>query len=448
MTSRDQARPTERAQAARDARAATAGPVVPELGERLLAAREHKGVDLYRAERDTKIRVKYLSALERGDFRELPGSVYTKGFLRNYALYLGLDPESILEQYRREYDASHGPEQVVVVPRALEAPPAGLTFTPGVVVAALLTVAVVAFGAYIAFQLLRFAQPPALQVTQPAIVSTIDADRTTLQGTSEPNATITITGTGQQTYRISADSAGDWQQAVTLTKGRNDFTVQATDPSTGKDSAPINLIVTVPIPQIEAPTLAVTSPNDGASFTNGAIPIQGTTNATQVSVSAQYAGPAQTTSAAATPSPPAAPAAKTIQVAQDGSFSDSYQLAPGRWNVTISATSDQARTTTESRQVTVAFTGVNLAVSIKGSAAWIKVWVDGQLDPTIGSGQTLQPGQSVQFSGKKSVEVWTGNAGATNFTLNGVSLGALGPAGVPQTWLFAPPAAPSQTSHP
>ena len=66
------------------------------LPERLYAARERKGVDLYRAERDTKIRARYLGALERGDYRELPGAVYTKGFLRNYALYLGLDPEEVL----------------------------------------------------------------------------------------------------------------------------------------------------------------------------------------------------------------------------------------------------------------------------------------------------------------------------------------------------------------
>ena len=72
------------------------------LPERLYAARERKGVDLYRAERDTKIRARYLAALERGEYGELPGDVYTKGFLRNYALYLGLDPEEVVGQWRRE----------------------------------------------------------------------------------------------------------------------------------------------------------------------------------------------------------------------------------------------------------------------------------------------------------------------------------------------------------
>jgi len=95
---------------------------VPSLPERLYAARERKGVDLYRAERDTKIRARYLAALERGDYRELPGAVYTKGFLRNYALYLGLEPEEILTQWRRERGDMGPPEPVIAVPRPLHPP--------------------------------------------------------------------------------------------------------------------------------------------------------------------------------------------------------------------------------------------------------------------------------------------------------------------------------------
>ena len=78
------------------------GEGVHKLGEVLRTAREAKGVDLTRVERDTKIRERYLSALERGEYRELPGAVYTKGFLRNYGAYLGLDPEYLIDLYRLE----------------------------------------------------------------------------------------------------------------------------------------------------------------------------------------------------------------------------------------------------------------------------------------------------------------------------------------------------------
>ena len=84
----------------------------------------------YRAERDTKIRARYLGALERGDYRELPGAVYTKGFLRNYALYLGLDPEDVLRQWRRERGDQGGAEPVIVVPRPIDDAAQGLTFSP------------------------------------------------------------------------------------------------------------------------------------------------------------------------------------------------------------------------------------------------------------------------------------------------------------------------------
>ncbi|MEA2025226.1 MAG: helix-turn-helix transcriptional regulator, partial [Chloroflexota bacterium] len=57
----------------------------PNVGELLQTARERKGVDLARAERETKIRARHLVALESGDIADLPAPVYAKGFLRNYS---------------------------------------------------------------------------------------------------------------------------------------------------------------------------------------------------------------------------------------------------------------------------------------------------------------------------------------------------------------------------
>jgi cytoskeletal protein RodZ len=460
MTARHEARPTE--QRLRDREHASAPPTAsssqPRLGELLLDARERKGVDLTRAERDTKIRAKYLEALERSDFSKLPGAVYTKGFLRNYAIYLGLDPEMVLTRWKEEVGSVKLDAAVVIPPRPLEAPRGGLTFTPGILIAALLTVGVLVFAGYVGYQLLRFNQPPKLSITSPDhLVSTMDVAQTMLAGTSDPGTTVTIQAPGDQTYRVLTDSAGLWSQVVPLAKGRNQFTITATDPTTLKPSTPTDLIITVPLPTPgpESPTLAVTSPTDGTSFQNGAIPITGTTTATTITVSAVYAGPSATS---ATPAPtsgpssapaptPHPPAAKEIKVASDGSFSDSYQLAPGRWTLTITASGAYDRTTTEERTVSVAYTGVDLVVAIRGGPAWLKVWVDGQVASGFEVGQTVSPGKTFEFTGKTSVEVRTGNSGATYFTLNGSSLGALGGAGMPQTWLFQPPKPPQQTNH-
>ncbi len=134
MTARHQIRVGSR-RIGRDRSPIDATPA-PAVGELLQAAREKKGVDLYRAERDTKIRARHLSALEDGDYESLPGAVYTKGFLRNYAVYLGLDPEELVAKWRDEQDAARRQETMVVVapPQPLVEPGHRLTFTPGLLI--------------------------------------------------------------------------------------------------------------------------------------------------------------------------------------------------------------------------------------------------------------------------------------------------------------------------
>jgi cytoskeletal protein RodZ len=70
------------------------------IGETLRNAREAKGISLQQAEDDTKIRKLYLQALETSDYDAIPGRVYARGFLRNYANYLGLNQEEILLEYK------------------------------------------------------------------------------------------------------------------------------------------------------------------------------------------------------------------------------------------------------------------------------------------------------------------------------------------------------------
>lgn len=450
MTTRDQVRRGVGVE--RESRA-PASDIAPGLPERLLAARERKGVDLYRAERDTKIRARYLAALERGDYRELPGNVYTKGFLRNYALYLGLDPDEVLLQWRRERGDPREAAPVIAVPRPIAAPRRGLTFSPSLIVFALLIALVIGFTVWLGFQLLRFSKPPTIAVTDPAVaVLELDEDATTylIEGTTIPGGSVSVK-TADVEARANADSAGRWELQVDLRRGENLFRISATDPATGKVAeAPVERVITVPFRVIEAPTLLVDQPADGATYENGAIPIQGqTTNAGSVVVRASYTGPATAPAGGgATPAPPAQPDPVTVEVAEDGTFSAPLELTSGRWSITVTASSPEGKTTSLTRAVTVAFKGVNLVVSIDGGRAWLKVWVDGKLHPKTGpAGKVYGDGKTVAFTGKESIEVRTGSSGVTKFTLNGTSLGALGRRGIPETWLFKPPDEPVMTQR-
>ena len=69
------------------------------IGDLLREAREARGHSLEDVEKATRIRVKYLEALESGDFGVLPSATQARGFLRNYAQFLGLDAEAVLARY-------------------------------------------------------------------------------------------------------------------------------------------------------------------------------------------------------------------------------------------------------------------------------------------------------------------------------------------------------------
>jgi cytoskeletal protein RodZ len=75
------------------------------LGSSLAAARLALGLELQDVERETRIRARYLAALEDEDFDALPGEVYGVGFLRTYAGHLGLDGDAYAEELRRRRGA-------------------------------------------------------------------------------------------------------------------------------------------------------------------------------------------------------------------------------------------------------------------------------------------------------------------------------------------------------
>jgi cytoskeletal protein RodZ len=70
-----------------------------ELGDILREAREMKGLTLGDVQDEIRINSRYLQALEEGEYTALPTAVHGRGFLRNYARFLDLDPRPLLERF-------------------------------------------------------------------------------------------------------------------------------------------------------------------------------------------------------------------------------------------------------------------------------------------------------------------------------------------------------------
>lgn len=91
-----------------------------EIGPALREARERRGLAFGDVEADTAIRTRYIRALEEEQFHVLPGPTYTKGFLRAYAEYLGLDGQLFIDEFNSRHHDARAPQeqQIASQPRS------------------------------------------------------------------------------------------------------------------------------------------------------------------------------------------------------------------------------------------------------------------------------------------------------------------------------------------
>jgi cytoskeleton protein RodZ len=106
---------------------------MPEIGETLRDARMRARIDVSEIEAKTKIRAKYLRALENEEWGLLPGPTFVKSFLRTYAEALGLDGKALVEEYRLSHErlSDAALEPIVSSPKQGRSRSAGQGRAPG-----------------------------------------------------------------------------------------------------------------------------------------------------------------------------------------------------------------------------------------------------------------------------------------------------------------------------
>jgi cytoskeletal protein RodZ len=74
-----------------------------DFGARIRQARERRGISLRQIAETTKISVSVLEALERNDISRLPGGIFSRGFVRSYAVEIGVDPEQTVRDFMAQF---------------------------------------------------------------------------------------------------------------------------------------------------------------------------------------------------------------------------------------------------------------------------------------------------------------------------------------------------------
>lgn len=185
-------------------------------GELLRAKREEKELEIVTIAAKIKVKPEYLESLEKSDFNALPTSTVTKGFLRNYAKALNLNPDTILAMYRRDYEERSNGE---IIPRGLVKPIAKKPFLVSAG-STLIVITLLAFLSFLGLQLKNWWSLPKVTILQPDN-GEVYGEKITVKGRTERDATVKIND-----QQVIVGSGGEFSLDLILPSGTHSVKVE------------------------------------------------------------------------------------------------------------------------------------------------------------------------------------------------------------------------------
>ncbi|MCX6810424.1 MAG: helix-turn-helix domain-containing protein [Candidatus Berkelbacteria bacterium] len=200
------------------------------LGEKLRRARKRKGVDLIEAELSTKVRAKYLEALENEDFDLLPNDIYTKGFLTTYAEYLGLESKKIVNLWEQQTLLKNKTvDDDFRTNKTLKEK--AFVITPRIIALFIGAVFCLSAVIYIIFQVISFASVPKLAIDSPSKDMVVETDQVLVSGKTDAGVNLAV-----NKEPIIVGSDGRFGQYIALQNGINTIVITATNKANKEDS--------------------------------------------------------------------------------------------------------------------------------------------------------------------------------------------------------------------
>jgi cytoskeleton protein RodZ len=183
-----------------------------QVGPQLKARRQALRLSLAQVEIDTKIRGKFLTALESGDYSSLPNDIYSRGFVQHYANHLGLSGAEVAAAYTQE----RGGIAKAETRRPALQKPKPIVFTGRIATVLGMLLLVVGVLGYLLWQFSALAAPPLLTLTTPAADEKLDGGVINIQGQTTPGAEVDVNDSP-----VLTDTDGKFSEPVALQDGVN-----------------------------------------------------------------------------------------------------------------------------------------------------------------------------------------------------------------------------------
>ena len=207
------------------------------LGAELREARLAKNIKIKDAAKDLKISGRYLEALESGRFDKLPPGIYVKNFLREYALFLGLEAEKLIAIYNSE--AAPKIKREKEDPFSKKVPGAHYFLAiPKIIKSSLIIIAVLVCGAYLTTCVKKIITAPDLALVSPEDNLITSEHSIDIKGSTDPEAEIIING-----ELVLKDITGFFEKKINLKSGLNIISVTAQKKYSQKNSITKKILV-------------------------------------------------------------------------------------------------------------------------------------------------------------------------------------------------------------
>lgn len=187
-------------------------------GQILKEARKKKQIELNEVAQETKIRKPYLLALEKDDFQSLPSIATIKGFIRNYAQFLGLRPERVIAVFKRDYRRAQ--EQKGIFPPRIDLSEQ-FKWTPRKTLITTIALFIIAFLAYLTYQYHGLLGRPSLEIYLSADNQQITEEQIVVKGKTDSDNSVMINGNLAQ-----VDDQGEFNYRLRLTFGENKIVIE------------------------------------------------------------------------------------------------------------------------------------------------------------------------------------------------------------------------------
>jgi cytoskeletal protein RodZ len=189
------------------------------VGQRLYDERIRRKLSLEEISTATKIKARFLAAIEKGEYHKLPSPAYAQGFVQNYAAYLGIPKAEILALFKREFEAKKAfkvlPDSLV---KTKEFPLRRIKIQQSIIGAGMFLLLILG---YLLFQYRFVYLSPKLIVTSPKQESTVSQE-VTVTGQTDSSATVTVNN-----EPVFVDNNGEFSKKITLFSGKTFITIRA-----------------------------------------------------------------------------------------------------------------------------------------------------------------------------------------------------------------------------